>query len=320
MTTENHVRRPAQGEPRTFAKGEASPAVWAQHLGKTYGAASAVADVSFAVDPGTIVALLGPNGAGKTTTIEMLEGHRTPSTGRAQVLGLDPSNPREFRKLRRRIGVALQVSGFESALTVRDVARRQRSYYTKGWAIEPIAEALSLTDKLDKKLGSLSVGTRHRADILFALVGAPEVVFLDEPTAGLDPVSRREALSLLRSLRDAGVTVVLTSHQLDEIQEVADTIHVLRAGEIVFSGAPQALVDVSGVKTVATFSVASDVRTLPEGAQRAGNRIEVSADDSEALIQTLRIWSEAEQVPLAGLSIHEPNLDDAYVELIGGTV
>lgn len=296
------------------------PAVRAAHLEKSYNATKAVDDVSFTVESGTIGALLGPNGAGKTTTIEMLEGHRTPTSGYAQVLGLDPSDPKDFQKLRKRIGVALQISGFESALTIRDVAQRQRSYYTKGWAIEPIAEALNLSDNLDKKLGRLSVGTRHRADILFALVGAPEVVFLDEPTAGLDPVSRREAISLIRSLREAGVTTILTSHQLDDIQEIADTIHVLSGGKTVFSGAPQALIDASGVKTVATFSVAPDVRTLPDGATSDGCHVEVRGDSSESIIDNLRIWSEIEQVPLSGLSIQEPTLDDAYVELVGESV
>ncbi|KDP89810.1 MULTISPECIES: ABC transporter ATP-binding protein [Clavibacter] len=293
-------------------------AVVADAVCKSYKDVVAVKDVSLRVEAGELAAVLGPNGAGKTTTIEMFEGHRAPTSGSIRVLGLDPTNRGEFRQLRRRIGVALQRTGYEPTLTVQEIADRQASYYPSRFALPPIIEALGLGAKLTSRIGTLSEGTRRRADIFFALVGAPDVLFLDEPTAGLDPIARRDVQGLLTSLRQSGMAIIMTSHHLNEVHEIADTVHVLRDGTIMMSGPPGTLIRDSGIKTIVAFDRPAAALTLPEGAVISGDRVTFDVDDPSEFLRRLHDWSGTTGIDMTNLTITQPTLDEAYVRLVGG--
>src|SRR5207342_253407 len=184
----------------------------------------------------------GPNGAGKTTTVEILEGYRERDGGDASVLGFDPGDaPRAFRE---RIGVVLQHSDQTPLLTVREAHRMFAGYYAQPRDVDDVIELVGLTDKRDARVRTLSGGQKRRLDLGIALVGDPELVFLDEPTTGFDPAARRNAWALIRSLRELGKTIVLTTHYLDEAQQLADRVAVLRDGEIVQQGTPAELIAV----------------------------------------------------------------------------
>ncbi len=228
-------------------------------LRKSYGSAEAVRGVSFTVAAGEIFALLGPNGAGKTTTLEILEGFRRRDAGQAEVLGYDPGSRAAARALREQIGLVLQDVAVEPYLTVRETLARNAGYYP---APRPVSEVIAMTglDGLErKKVRSLSGGQKRRLDLALGLIGRPRLLFLDEPTTGFDPSARRSAWELIRTLRDAGTTILLTTHYLEEAQELADRVAVLADGQIVAQGTPS---DIGG-----RDRAAAQIRfALPDGA------------------------------------------------------
>ena len=211
-----------------------------RELRKSYGTVAAVAGISFTVDQGEVFGLLGPNGAGKTTTVEILEGYRKRDGGDVKVLGVDPEQGGSA--LRERIGVVLQASELPPALTVREVHRMFAGYYARPRDIDEVIGLVGLDEKSGDRVKTLSGGQKRRLDLGVALVGDPELVFLDEPTTGFDPAARRTAWELVRSLRSLGKTILLTTHYLDEAQQLADRVAVLREGRIVKIGSPAELI------------------------------------------------------------------------------
>ena len=231
-------------------------------LTKSYGAVTAVDGLSFDVAEGEVYALLGENGAGKSTTVEILEGHRTRSSGEVTVLGQDPG--RAGRDFRDRIGIVLQSSGVEHELTVREAVTIYGSCYSSRRAVADVVELVGLTPQLDQRVGHLSGGQRRRLDLALGIVGNPSLLFLDEPTTGFDPAARRHAWELVRELCSGGTTVLLTTHYLDEAEHLAARVGVLAAGRLVAEGTPDELIGGAGT-TVVRFD-------LPAGHVRRGSR------------------------------------------------
>jgi ABC-2 type transport system ATP-binding protein len=287
-------------------------------LQRSFGDVVAVGGIDFEIQHGEVFALLGPNGAGKTTTVEMLEGYLRPDAGHISVLGFDPvAGAGEFRD---RIGIVLQTSGIERELTVREVLTHLRSYYSRPTNTDDLIERVGLTEKADARVKALSGGQRRRLDLAAALVGTPDLVFLDEPTTGFDPSARREAWRLVRELTAGGTTVMLTTHYLDEAQELADRVAVIRGGKIVAEGDPTTL----GGRDIAqaTVSFAWDDRSVLPSVdlepEVAHGRIWYRTPHPTRLLATLTTWASEQGIELPGLTVQRPTLEDVYLELVGG--
>jgi ABC-2 type transport system ATP-binding protein len=274
-------------------------AIEVSDLRKSYGPVEAVRGLSFGVRQGEIYGLLGPNGTGKTTTVEILEGYRERSGGHVRVLGHDPQ--RRSRELQQRTGIVLQSGGFYPALTVREaVAHMAKAYPSPRDTDETIA-LVGLGEKADARSKQLSGGQRRRLDLALALVGDPELVFLDEPTTGFDPAARRSAWGVVGALRDLGKTVLLTTHYLEEAQALADRVAIVKDGEIVAEGPPGELAPASAVYTVSYLS--------------AGRRVEHQTDDPTDLLHRLTGDALQRGEQLEGLEVARPSLEDVYLEL-----
>jgi ABC-2 type transport system ATP-binding protein len=290
-------------------------------LRKRYGELEAVAGVSFVVDVGEVFCLLGPNGAGKTTATEILEGYRERDSGAVAVLGLDPAS--ESRTLRERVGIVLQSCGVQDDLSVGELVEMYGRYYRRRRGVDELIELVELDAKRETRAHSLSGGQRRRLDLALALVGYPDLVFLDEPTTGFDPQARRRAWTTMRNLRELGTTIFLTTHFMDEAQTLADRIAVMRAGEIIAMGPPDQLGGRDVHPTVIRFELPPDrtAAELPEVPARevgyVDGRVVISTD--EPVIATARItnWAVEQQVELARFSVTQPSLEDVYLELTG---
>ncbi len=277
-----------------------STAISVRNLEKSYGSTDALRGISFDVEVGEVFGLLGPNGAGKTTTVEILEGYRRRDAGEASVLGYDPGEA--VRALRERIGVVLQHSENHPLLTVREVHRMFAGYYAQPLDVDEVIELVGLADKRDARVRSLSGGQKRRLDLGIALVGDPELVFLDEPTTGFDPAARRSAWEMIRSLRSLGKTILLTTHYLDEAQQLADRVAVIRAGLIVALGTPTDLIgDTQRV----------EIRHRVDGAL-----VVVETDDPTRTLNELTGEALAAGRPLEQLEVRRPTLEDVYLELV----
>jgi ABC-2 type transport system ATP-binding protein len=276
-------------------------AIVARDLRKSYDGVEALRGVSFEVEEGEVFGLLGPNGAGKTTTVEILEGYRRRDGGDVSVLGHDPGDtPRE---LREQIGVVLQHSELHPLLTVRETHRMFAGYYTEPRDVDEVIELVGLADKRDARVRTLSGGQKRRLDLGVALVGDPKLVFLDEPTTGFDPAARRSAWELVRALRSLGTTILLTTHYLDEAQQLADRVAVIRAGEIVSLGAPADLIGETR---------AAEIRFV-----RDGEVVVVASDDPTRTLHELTSEALADGRTLERLEVRRPTLEDVYLELVG---
>ncbi len=274
-------------------------AISVRDLRKSYDGVEAVRGISFDVAVGEVFGLLGPNGAGKTTTVEVLEGYRTRDGGEVEVLGFDPG--RAERGFRERIGVVLQSSELWPSLTVRELHRLFAGYYEKPRDVDETIDLVGLGHKRDERLKTLSGGQKRRLDLGLALVGDPELVFLDEPTTGFDPAARRNAWELVRSLRGLGKTVLLTTHYLDEAQQLADRVAVLVAGEIVRIGRPSDL----------TASSKVEIRYREDGEPKI-----VETDEPTRVLHELTAAALAEGRELEGLEVRRATLEDVYLELV----
>src|ERR1700734_784863 len=233
-------------------------AVSVEHLSKSYGDTGAVAGVSFEVQQGEVFALLGPNGAGKTTTVEILEGFRNRSGGTVRTLGVDPADHSTQRWLRTRIGVVLQELAVEPYYSVRQVLSRNAGYYPSPRPVDEVIELIGLKEKANDRVKTLSGGQQRRLDVGLGIIGNPELLFLDEPTTGLDPSGRRASWDLIRQLAASGTTVLLTTHYMDEVEALADKVAVLFQAEIVASGTPISI----GGRDTGTVTIRF---TLPQG-------------------------------------------------------
>ncbi len=299
------------------------PAIEVNDLRKSYGETEALRGVSFEVASGEVFCMLGPNGAGKTTCTEILEGHRLASGGTVRVLGHDPA--RNDRGMRERIGVVLQSCGIQEDLTVDELIEMYGRYYTRSRPAQELIELVELDAKRDARAGSLSGGQRRRLDLALALVGDPDLLFLDEPTTGFDPHARRQAWSTIRSLCSLGKTVFLTTHFMDEAQHLADRVAVMAAGRIVASGPPQELGGREELPTEIRFALPegvgpADLPPLPAGAEVAGDREGVLVRTSEGMQATrvLTGWALERGLELRGFSVAQPTLEDVYLSLTAG--
>jgi ABC-2 type transport system ATP-binding protein len=280
----------------------AEPAISVSGLRKSYDGVEAVRGIDFDVLPGEVFGLLGPNGAGKTTTVEILEGYRPRDAGDVRVLGVDPWGSDSAH--RERIGVVLQQSELPATLTVREVHRMFAGYYAKPRDVDEVIELVGLAEKANARVKTLSGGQKRRLDLGVALVGDPELVFLDEPTTGFDPSARRTAWELVRSLRSLGKTILLTTHYLDEAQQLADRVAVIREGSLVKVGTPQELI--AGAPEV-------EIRYRENGR----NVVLTTAEPTKALAE-LTGRAVAEGRELDGLEVRRATLEDVYLELVEG--
>jgi ABC-2 type transport system ATP-binding protein len=274
-------------------------AIEVKDLRKSYGNLEAVRGISFAVQPGEVFGLLGPNGAGKTTTVEILEGYRERSGGSASVLGHDPGNP--TRALRQRVGIVLQSSGFYPRVTVKEAVEHWALLYPKPRDPDEVISLVGLDGKEDARAGQLSGGQHRRLDLALALVGDPEVVFLDEPTTGFDPAARRTAWGVVRALKEMGKTVLLTTHYLDEAQSLSDRVAIVKNGVVVAEGPPAEL-GVGGDR----YRVSYDSN---------GSRVELETDDPTELLHRLTSEALGRGERLQGLTVARPTLEEVYLEL-----
>ncbi|MEA2220750.1 MAG: type transport system ATP-binding protein [Solirubrobacteraceae bacterium] len=298
----------------------AGAAIEIDGLRKSYGEFEAVRGVSLRVQRGEIFAFLGPNGAGKTTTVEILEGFRKRSAGEVRVLGVDPEHA--DRAWRARIGVVLQEGKAQPELTVRETLELWSAYYPRSRPVDETIALVGLGEKAEDRVGRLSGGQRRRLDVGLALVGEPELVFLDEPTTGFDPVARRAAWKVIAGLRDLGTTVFLTTHYLDEAQELADRVAIIKAGVIVAEGAPDDIAGPGAQQTQIAFVPPADVAV---GSLPGVDRVEIG-DDGRARVLTatptrvlaeLCAWAAGRGLELERLEVTRPTLEDVYLEIVG---
>jgi ABC-2 type transport system ATP-binding protein len=278
-----------------------SSAIVVRDLRKSYDGVEVLHGISFEVAEGEVFGLLGPNGAGKTTTVEILEGYRRRDGGEASVLGHDPGD--SPRALREQVGVVLQHTELTPVLTVHEIHRLFAGYYVNPRDVDEVIELVGLGEKRDARVKTLSGGQKRRLDLGIALVGDPDLVFLDEPTTGFDPTARRSAWEMIRALRSLGKTILLTTHYLDEAQQLADRVAVIRAGAIIGLGTPAELIG---------DTRRTEIRYLKDGEQ-----IVIETDDPTRVLNELTSQALAAGRELPHLEVRRPSLEDVYLELVG---
>jgi ABC-2 type transport system ATP-binding protein len=296
-----------------------APVVKVEGLRKSYGDVERIHGISFEVEAGEIFGFLGTNGAGKTTTIEILEGYRPRNAGQVSVLGTDPA--RADRAWRNRIGLVLQECEHDPVYTVREMVSMFARYFQSPTDVVATIGAVGLADKINDRIAHLSGGQKRRLDVALGLIGDPEVLFLDEPTTGLDPAARREMWTMVEGLRDAGKTIFLTTHYMDEAQHLADRIIILRAGEIAAQGTPDELSRSLGNRTEVTFAASEGI--VPDHLSTAlgalveidGSLVRFKTDRVQRDLTLLLAWAEHEKVELVNLQVIRPTLDDVFVQL-----
>jgi ABC-2 type transport system ATP-binding protein len=290
------------------------PVISVKGLRKSYDGFEAVRGIDLEVGPGEIFAFLGPNGAGKTTTVEILEGYRTRNAGEVSVLGIDPQ--RADRAWRNRVGFVLQESRLVPELTPREAVEQYAGYYSAPRDIDETVNLVGLGDKANARTSTLSGGQQRRLDVALALIGDPELVFLDEPTTGFDPSARRNAWGLIAGLRELGKTVFLTTHYIEEAQRLADRVAIIRAGRIVAEGAPAELGG-RGRASEISFRLPSGVSVddLPVEAAVTDGKVTVRAESPLVPLNALTSWALERGHDLAELEVSRPSLEEVYLEL-----
>jgi ABC-2 type transport system ATP-binding protein len=291
-------------------------------LRKSYGELEAVRGIDLEVESTEIFAFLGPNGAGKTTTVEVLEGYRARSDGEVNVLGADPATA--GRDWRQRIGVVLQESRMHPELTVRESLELFAGYYRSPRGVVETISLVGLSVMANDRVARLSGGQQRRLDVALALVGDPELLFLDEPTTGFDPSARRRAWEVVASLRELGKTIFLTTHYMEEAQVLADRVAIIARGEIVAEGSPAELSSRGGTVSRISFRLPAEVERaeLPErviaaadGESVVQDEVLLRADDPVPVLNELTAWALERRIELGSLEVRQPNLEDVYLEL-----
>jgi ABC-2 type transport system ATP-binding protein len=311
---------PAHGATHADDPGGAV-AIRVRGLRKRYGEVEAVRGIDLTVRTGEIFAFLGPNGAGKTTTVETLEGYRHRDAGQVDVLGTDPARPAPG--WRARIGVVLQESAPEAELTVEECVSLYAGYYPRPRSVAETLDLVGLADRPAVRCGRLSGGQRRRLDLALALIGDPELVFLDEPTTGFDPAARQSAWDVIAGLRDLGKTILLTTHYMEEAERLADRIAVMAAGRIVAEGTAATLGGRDAGASVVSFSLPPGVSAadLPPAVAAAitgspgSGKVEAQATSPLPLLGALAAWAKARSVDLPDLQVLRPTLEDIYLQL-----
>lgn len=287
-------------------------AIEVRDLVKRYDDDVAVNGINLTIEEGEVFALVGPNGAGKSTTVEMLEGHRQRTSGEISVLGFDPGkSEREFRD---RIGIVLQETSVEPELTVREAIELHGGAYSKRRDAEELIDIVGLHEKTVARVSTLSGGQTRRLELALGIVGDPDLIFLDEPTTGFDPSARREAWKVIDNLRSLGKTILLTTHYMDEAQNLSDRVAVIAAGEIVAEGAADTL----GGREMSAYQITFKVTTGPvlplEGVVRDG-RVLIKSQNPTKDLHRLTGWAVDNGIELADLDVGRPSLEDAYLAL-----
>jgi ABC-2 type transport system ATP-binding protein len=278
----------------------AEPVISIRGLRKSYGEAEAVRGIDLEVQAGEVFAFLGPNGAGKTTTVEILEGYRKRSGGEVRVLGEDPE--RAGREWRERIGIVLQSGRLDPYLTVRESLGLYAGYFRAPRPVDEVIELVGLGEKAEARASKLSGGQQRRLDVGMALIGDPELLFLDEPTTGFDPTARRQAWDVIAGLRDLGKTVFLTTHYMDEAQRLADRVTIIAAGEIVARGTPEDLGDRENQPATIHY-------------RDRGEEVRVETTTLVETLHELTGTALERGEDLEGLEVTRPTLEDVYLEL-----
>jgi len=287
-------------------------AIEVRGLVKSYGDVAAVRGIDLTIEKGEVFALLGPNGAGKTTIVEILEGHRESTFGTVSVLDHDPSKAeREFKE---RIGIVLQESSVERELSVREALEIYGGPYPTRLDTAELVEIVGLTGKIDDRIGTLSGGQKRRLELALGIVGDPELIFLDEPTTGFDPSARREAWSVIDNLRSLGKTILLTTHYMDEAQNLSDRVAVITDGLIVAEGTPETLGGRQLSATRISFIPPSEL-TIPVDHTMMNGRAVIQTDKPTADVNRLTGWALDNNIELADLMITRPSLEDIYLAL-----
>jgi ABC-2 type transport system ATP-binding protein len=293
-------------------------------LRMSYDGIEAVRGIDLRVRHGEIFTFLGPNGAGKTTTVEILEGHRKRTGGEVRVLGSDPEHA--DRTWRARVGVVLQSSRVEPQLTVRECLELYAGYYPAPRPVQEVIELVGLKQKSEVRGGHLSGGQQRRVDVALALIGDPELVFLDEPTTGFDPSARRSAWEMIDGLRQLGKTIFLTTHYMDEAEALADRIAVLKAGRIVAEGTPSTLGgrDRAAFQITFTLPTKASLADLPRDLVAAehdeeSGRVLIEAERVMEALHALSGWAIDRRLELSDLQVHRPELEDIYLQLTEGS-
>jgi ABC-2 type transport system ATP-binding protein len=297
--------------------GTGGTAIEVRALRKAYGANEAVRGIDLSVANGEIFAMLGPNGAGKTTTVEILEGHRNRDSGEVSVLGHDPwSSEPAFKE---RIGIVLQETGVEPYLSVEETVALFSGYYPHPRPLDEVLEVVGLTEQRATRVRKLSGGQQRRLDVAVGLCGDPELLFLDEPTTGFDPSARRDAWEMIENLSALGKTVLLTTHYMDEAEQLADRVAILARGQIVAEGRPRELISGDEVTTI-SFRLPSDGDPLLAGipdAQSEDGRATVTTTTPTEVLHTLTTRARERGIELDELMVSRPSLEDIYLELTG---
>ena len=306
------------------AAGSGAPVISVRGLEMRYGRFQAVRGIDLEVQAGEVFAFLGPNGAGKTTTVEILEGFRTRTAGEVAVLGVDPAHA--GGAWRNRVGVVLQESAAEPGLSVRECLELYAGYYAAPRDVAETIALVGLTEKAGVLAADLSGGQRRRLDVALALIGDPELIFLDEPTTGFDPSARRAAWDVIGGLRDLGKTVFLTTHYMDEAEHLADRIAVIATGEIVAEGTPATLGGRDRMTAAIRFTLPADVttRNLPAGLRPLaepgpGGSTVLRSESPLVHVQMLADWALGRGIDLPDLDVGRPTLEDVYLSLTAST-
>ncbi len=288
-------------------------------LTKRYGEVRAVDGISFSVPRGTVFTILGPNGAGKTTTLEILEGLRAPDSGEIELFGRRIA--RVDRREKARMGVLLQEGNFEPYLRVKEVIGLFGSFFPRARPVNEILELVALTEKRNAFVKELSGGQRQRLALGTALVNDPDLLFLDEPTTGLDPQARRNIWSIVADLKDQGKTIVLTTHYMEEAETLSDQVCIMDHGRIIAAGSPRVLTARLGEETIIEFTAPGmiGVPVVPSGGKvrRDGDAVLVEVTDLVPALRDLLAWAHENGVPLDNMIIRQPNLEDVFLSLTG---
>jgi ABC-2 type transport system ATP-binding protein len=307
--------------PPPLPSGREEPAIEARGLVMRYGDREVLHGIDLVVPHGMVVGFLGPNGAGKTTTVEILEGYRRRSGGQASVLGMDPATG--GRQLRERIGIVLQETGHNPDLTVRETVRQFAGYYLRPRPVDEVIGLVGLQEAADRRVRALSGGQRRRLDVGLALVGDPELVFLDEPTTGFDPAARRLAWEVIAGLRELGKTILLTTHYMDEAQALADRVAIIAEGRIVAEGTPAQLAAAQHSTqirfTLPAEAAPTELPRLSGAIATQGRSVEISTDDPTRDLLALTGWAAGRGADLDGLTVARPSLEDIYLTLTSDT-
>ena len=302
------------------------PVIELQDLTKRYGDLTAVAGIDLRIDAGEVFALLGPNGAGKTTTVEVLEGYRHPTTGTVRVLGEEPA--RAGDDWRSRIGIVHQESKLPPELTATELVQFQSTLYPKPLDAARVLELVGLGPQADQRAGTLSGGQQRRLEVALGIIGDPELIFLDEPTTGLDPEARRQAWDLVEQLTEAGKTVLLTTHYLDEAERLAGRLAVIVGGRIVAEGTPESLGGRQQARSTVSFRLTEALGPLPaldgldglDGPPRdvaPGELVRAETDRPTELIAALARWAaDTGDTELPELAVTRRSLEDTYLALV----